>query len=120
MGLLVELGSPQTTVAMLMTIYAAYYMLYRALAAQERPPAIAAAYLVFAALVMPLFVFVLPRVQQGLHPEPLVNAGARVEMSADLRLVLLLNVLTHTALYLVFFSAMVRLRVLEWRRGYGD
>ncbi|HPC84357.1 MAG TPA: cytochrome c biogenesis protein [Thermoanaerobaculaceae bacterium] len=109
----------ETSILVLLLVYAAYFALRQAVADEERRASLAAAYAVFAFVTMPFLVFVVPRVYASLHPD-LVEAAegvVRFRMDPRLRLVLLASLAGFTGLFVWLYSLEVRLaRVLAARR----
>lgn len=110
----------ETSIVILLLIYAAYFALRQAVADEERRASLAAAYAIFAFVTMPFLIFVVPRVYASLHPN-LVEAAqgaVRFKMDPQMRLVLLSSLAGFTGLFVWLYSLEVRLaRVLAARRS---
>lgn len=73
----------ETTVLMLMVVYSAYFALRGAIPGAQARARISAVYNVLACVVMPFFVFVLPRTMVSLHPNNArLSTDYRVAMAA--------------------------------------
>lgn len=110
----------ETSIVVLLLIYAAYFALRQAVADEERRAALAAAYATFAFVTMPFLVFVVPRVYASLHPDLVEATGGAVRFKMDprMRLVLLASLAGFTGLFAWLYSLEVRLaRVLAARRS---
>ena len=103
----------ETSAVILLLIYTAYISLYSSL--KERPDRgrISAVYLVIAAAVMPFFVFIIPRIYRGLHPDMLFDSGTTFDLEPSMRITLFLSIAVFTLLYLFILSLMNRASVLE-------
>lgn len=108
----------QTSIVILLLIYAAYFALRQAITDDEHRGSLAAAYAIFAFVTMPFLVFVVPRVTTSLHPN-LVDAAegaVRFKMDPRMRLVLMAAVAGFTGLFVWLYTLEVRLaRVLAAR-----
>ncbi len=91
----------ETSILMLLVVYAAYFALRGGIANRNARARISAAYNVLACLVMPFFVFILPRLSEGLHPN-------RAHLSPEYRMVLGASMLGYTLIYVWFFGLSVR------------
>jgi heme exporter protein C len=83
----------ETSIVLLLLVYGAYLGLRGALEDPERRATLSAAYALVAVVTVPFLTFAVPRMYQSLHPDTVINARGKVEMSSDIRL--------------VFFSSMV-------------
>ena len=78
----------------------AYLALRDAVEDAEKRARLAAVYAVVGLVVTPFFFFVVPRIASfSLHPQPVVNAGGRVEMESRMLQVLLASGAGFTALF---------------------
>jgi heme exporter protein C len=90
----------ETTILMLMLVYAAYFALRAAIPGAKARARISAAYNVLACVVMPFFVFVLPRIMGGLHPNS-------AHLSLEYRIALRAGMLGFLWLYIWLFRSQV-------------
>ena len=93
----------ETSILMLLVVYAAYFALRGSIPNRNARARISAAYNILACLVMPFFVFVLPRLSDGLHPK-------QAHLSPEYRMVLGGAMLGYTLIYLWMFRLNVRSR----------
>lgn len=101
----------ETSIVILLLIYAAYFALRQAVTDEERRGGLAAAYAIFAFVTMPFLVFVVPRVTASLHPS-LVEAAegaVRFRMDPRMRLVLFAAMAGFTGLFAWLYTLEVRL-----------
>ena len=100
----------ETSILMLLMVYAAYFALRSALPGNRSRGRISAVYNVLACLVMPFFVFILPRIAPAsLHPD-------RASLSPEYRVVMAAAMLGFALLYLWVFRLAVRVGELEAAR----
>src|SRR5512141_3447124 len=83
----------ETSIVLLLLVYGAYLGLRGALEDPERRATLSAAYALIAFITVPFLMFAVPRMYASLHPDTVINARGKIEMSADIRT--------------VFFSSMV-------------
>lgn len=103
----------ETSAVVLLLIYIAYISLYSSL--KERPGRgrISAVYLIIAAVVMPFFVFIIPRIYRSLHPDMMFSSGTKFDLEPSMRVTLLVSITVFTLLYFAIISLMNRNSVLE-------
>ena len=109
----------QTSIFFLLLVYAAYLTLRAAVEDPARRARLAAVYGLFAAAVTPLLVFVVPRLFFTLHPDPIVNAGGKLEMHPRMFQVFLASLGGFTVLFFWVYSLDVRIRLHRLKRE-GD
>jgi len=106
----------QTSIFVLLLIYGAYFALRSAVESDEKRATLAAAYSIIAAVTMPFFIFIMPRMLSSLHPEPILNTQAKVQMNATMLVVFLASLAGFTGLYFWMWNLHVRARRIEARR----
>lgn len=99
----------ETSILMLMIVYAAYFALRGAIPGSAARARVSAAYNILAGLVMPYLVFVLPRLMGGLHPSNTLTQ--RGSLSVEYRIVLACAAVGFVWLYIWIFR--IRIRVSE-------
>jgi heme exporter protein C len=90
----------ETSIVVLFLIYMAYFSLRTVLRENDNRDRISSVYLVMAAVSVPFFVFVIPRVYPSLHPDPLINAERKVNMDATMLATLLVAIVAFSLLFL--------------------
>lgn len=105
----------ETSILMLLFVYAAYFALRGAIPAGRPRGKISAVYNIMACIVMPYLVFVLPRMLGGLHPsDTLAN---RQSLSMDYKLVMGCSMVCFLMLYVWLFRLHVRIsEIIRSRR----
>jgi heme exporter protein C len=109
----------ETSIFVLLLIYGAYFSLRAAVEVEEKRAALSSVYSIIAALTVPFFVFIMPRIMSGLHPgakgDP-EGAGPVIDfkMSPNMRVVFFASLIAFTMLYLWMLSLRVRTARLEY------
>jgi heme exporter protein C len=103
----------QTSIVILLLIYIAYFSLYSALADNENRGKISSVYLILAMIVMPLFVFIIPRVYDSLHPDTLINADKKMHLESAMKITLFVSIAAFTLLYFYIYNIMNRIGLIK-------
>lgn len=105
----------ETTILILLLIYAAYFALRSALPESEARARLSAVYAIAASVTVPFLVFVIPRFVESLHPAPLFDREGRMRMDGELLVVFLGALAGFSALYFWMFHLRVAVARLENR-----
>lgn len=105
----------QISIAMLLVYYAAYVALRGQIADHELRARVTGAYSVLGLVVAPFLLFVLPRMFDSLHPEPVVNQEMEVQMDPAILWLMLGASLGFMALFFWMHDLATRLAILEER-----
>ena len=103
----------ETSIFLLLLIYAAYFVLRTAIENDEKRGTLAAVYSIIAFVTVPFFIFIMPRVVSSLHPgskgDP-EGSGPIIQMKIDPNMAVLFfaALVGFTALYLWMWSVRVR------------
>jgi hypothetical protein len=89
----------ETSIVLLLLVYGAYLGLRGAIDEPERRASLSAAYALIAFVTVPFLVFAVPRMYSSLHPDTLINARGKVEMSPDIRATFFASLAAFTALF---------------------
>ena len=106
----------ETSIFFLLMVYGAYLALRAAIEQEERRARLSAVYSALAFVVVPFLMFVVPRVYDSLHPDPIVNTRGKVDMDPRIRVVFFAMMVGFTALFFWLLSLRVRLARVEFRR----
>ena len=110
----------ESSYLLLVFLYGAYLFLRAAIDDPERRARIAAAYALFAAVLMPFLVFVAPRVTASLHPQTVINPQGKILMDGPTRAVFFGALFGFSGLFLWLLSLEARLeRLTRARRNAG-
>lgn len=97
----------ETSILILLLIYAAYFALRSALPELESRARISAVYAVAAFATVPFLVFIVPRMVESLHPAPLLDRHGKMQMDKELLIVFLGSLACFTGLYAWLFDLKV-------------
>ena len=98
----------QSSYLLLVFLYSAYLFLRASVDDPERRARLAAAYALFAVILMPFLVFVAPRITQSLHPQTVINREGRILMDTPTRVVFFAGVIGMTGLFFWMLSLEAR------------
>jgi heme exporter protein C len=110
----------QTSVVVALLFYGAYLALRDAVEDGEKRARLAAAYAALGLVVTPFFFFVVPRITYSLHPEPVINAAAKVDMDPRMFHVLTAGAFAFTALFFWMHNLQCRLEAQAERRAAAE
>jgi heme exporter protein C len=89
----------ETSIFILLLIYAAYFALRSAIEQPDRKAALSSVYSLLAFVTVPFFVFIVPRIYSSLHPDPLVNTEGKINMDGKMLTVFLSSLFGFTVLF---------------------
>lgn len=98
----------ESSFLLLLFLYGAYLFLRAAIDDPTRRARIAAAYALFAAILMPFLVFAAPRVTQSLHPQTIINPQGKVLMDGPTKVVFFAALTGFSAIFLWMLSLDAR------------
>ena len=105
----------ETSIAILLMIYGAYFALRSAVSDPERSRVFAGVYSILAFVTVPFLVFVVPRITTSLHPEDTMNP-ANPGMDPKTLKVFLGSLFAYTGLYIWMLRLRIRILRLEGLR----
>ncbi len=94
----------ETSIFILLLIYLAYFALRSAIELPDRRAALSAVYSLLAFVTVPFLIFIIPRVYSSLHPDPLINTEAKIQMDGRMLLVFMGALAGFSAFYLWMFT----------------
>ncbi len=106
----------ESAIVVALLYYAAYLALRQAVADEHSRARLSAAYAVLGLIVAPFLYFVLPRLGFTLHPEPVINAQAKVKVESRMLIVLLASSLGFTVLFYWMHALRCRIAAIAARR----
>jgi heme exporter protein C len=106
----------ETSILMLLFLYAAYLFLRGAIHDPERRGVFCAVYAIFAAFIMPFLVFVVPRAVTSLHPQTIINPQGRILMDVPTKTVFFTSLAGFTALFFWMWDLDRKLERMKRRR----
>ena len=115
----------ETSIFILLLIYAAYFALRSAIEQEERRATLSAVYSILAFVTVPFFIFIVPRIYEGLHPDVIGEAvkasNKKMVMGPSILLVFLSSLAGFTALFvwmvkMKFDLITIKLRIKEMEK----
>jgi heme exporter protein C len=106
----------QTSITILLLIYAAYFALRGAIQDPERRATLAAVYAILAFVTVPFLVFVVPRIYWSLHPDSIINTRGANEFDSRYTQVLMASLVGFTGLYIWLYTLGCRIEAMWHRR----
>jgi heme exporter protein C len=106
----------QTSITILLLIYAAYLALRSAIDDPERRAALSAVYAILAFVTVPFLVFVVPRIYWSLHPDTIINTRGANEFDSRYTQVLMASLIGFTGLYVWLYTIGCRIEAIRQRR----
>lgn len=98
----------ESSFLLLLFLYGAYLFLRAAVEDSARRARIAAAYALFAAVLMPFLFFVAPRITQSLHPQTVINTQGKILMDTPTKAVFFAAIACFSALFVWLLSLDAR------------
>jgi heme exporter protein C len=99
----------ETSILIILLIYIAYFSLQGALADNEKRGTIGASYLILAMIVLPFFVFLVPRIYPSLHPDPIINVDKKIYLDERMKGTLIVAIISFSILYVYLLDLMNRI-----------
>jgi hypothetical protein len=94
-------------------IYGAYFSLRSAINDERKKARLSSVYSIIAFVTVPFFVFVVPRIVETLHPDPIVNTEGKLKMDSVMFVIFIVSLLSFTLLYFWMFDLKLRLEKLK-------
>jgi len=103
----------QTSILILMIIYLAYFTLRSSIDEFDKRANLSSVYSLAAFATVPILIFVIPRVYESLHPDPIINDRGKVEMSASIRTIFFTSMIGFTILFYYMKSISEKIFILK-------
>lgn len=103
----------ETSIFILLLIYAAYFALRSAIEQPDRKAALSSVYSLLAFVTVPFFVFIVPRVYSSLHPDPLINQQGKIHMEGKMLATFLSSLGAFTVFFFWIFKRKVDLVLMK-------
>ena len=110
----------QVSITLLLIYYAAYVALRGQIEDQEVRARVTGAYATLGLVVAPFLLYVMPRMFESLHPEPVINQEMEVQMDPVILWLMLGASLGFTVLFFWMHNLTTRLAVLEERNREAE
>jgi len=106
----------QTSITILLLIYAAYFALRGAVPDPEKRATLSAVYSILAFVTVPFLMFIVPRIYFSLHPDVMTNADLDNRLDPAHLTVLLASLAGFTGLYVWLYTIGSRIEDIRHRR----
>ncbi|MBS1516546.1 MAG: cytochrome c biogenesis protein CcsA [Bacteroidetes bacterium] len=106
----------QTSIFILLLIYGAYFALRSAIESEDQRAKLSSVYSIIAAVTVPFFVFIMPRIVESLHPDPILNTQGKINMDSSMLTVFLSALVGFTMLYLWMLDLKIRAEKLNYKK----
>jgi len=103
----------ETSIFILLLIYAAYFALRSAIEQPDKKAALSSVYSIIAFVTVPFFIFIVPRVYSSLHPDPLINTQGKIQMESKMLTTFLSSMFAYTVLFFWIFKRKVDVVLLK-------
>lgn len=110
----------QTSIFILLMIYGAYFALRSAIDSEEQRARLSSVYAIVAGVTMPFFVFIMPRLVETLHPDPIINETGKINMDTTMLGIFLTSLLGFTMLFYWVLNMKIRLELLKYRKSLNS
>ncbi len=104
----------ETSVFILLLIYAAYFALRSAIDVKEQKAKLGAVYSIIAFITVPFFIFIIPRIYESLHPDPLINPEGKINMDLRMLQVFLSSLIGFTILFFWLLHLKVEIKGIQY------
>lgn len=106
----------QTSIFILLLIYGAYFALRSAIESEDQRAKLSSVYAIIAAVTVPFFVFIMPRIVESLHPDPIINTQGKINMDSSMLTVFLSALVGFTMFYLWMLNLKIRIEKLIYKK----
>jgi heme exporter protein C len=105
----------ETSIFFLLLIYGAYLALRTSIESVERRARLSAVYSAVAFISVPFLIFIVPRIYDTLHPDPIINARGKPDIDGRIMLIAAAMFVGFTGLFAWLLRLRVRLTRIERR-----
>ena len=106
----------ETSIFILLIIYGAYFSLRSAIEVPEQKAKLSSVYSIIAFVTVPFFVFIMPRIIESLHPDPIINAEGKINMDGTMRIVFFSSLFGFTLLFFWILNIKIRLEKIYLKK----
>ncbi|MBA4312120.1 MAG: ABC transporter permease [Chlorobiaceae bacterium] len=103
----------ETSIFVLLLIYGAYFALRSAIDGDEKKATLSAVYAIIAGITVPFFIFIMPRIVEGLHPNEAIVSQGKISMNKTMLVIFLSSLAAFTGLFFWILNLKVRAARLE-------
>lgn len=102
----------ETSIFFIFIIYGAYFALRSAIENPDTKARLSSAYSIIAFVTVPFFVFIMPRIVQSLHPDPIINVKGNLNVDLNILIVFIISLISFTLLFIWLYNLKIRIEVL--------
>jgi heme exporter protein C len=106
----------ETSIFILLLIYGAYFALRSAIDSYEQRAKLSSVYAIIAFITVPFFIFIMPRIVETLHPDPIINNQGKINMDRTMLFIFLSSLAGFTMLFFWIYNLMVRSEILKQKK----
>jgi len=106
----------QTSIFILLLIYGAYFALRSAIESEDQRAKLSSVYAIIAAVTVPFFVFIMPRIVESLHPDPIINTQGKINMDSSMLTIFISSLVGFTMFYLWMLNLKIRIEKLIYKK----
>ncbi len=103
----------ETSIFILLLIYGAYFALRSSIDSEDQRARLASVYSILATVTVPFFIFIMPRIVESLHPDPIINSQGKINMDRTMLIIFLASLLGFTLLFLWSLNLKIRIERLS-------
>lgn len=106
----------ETSIFILLLIYGAYFSLRSAIENEEQKAKLSSVYSIIAFVTVPFFIFIMPRIVQTLHPDPIINTRGKINMDPLMLVIFVFSLAGFTMLFFWIFNVKIRIEKLKLKK----
>ena len=110
----------ETSIFILLLIYGAYFALRSAIDSPEQKAKLASVYAIIAFVTVPFFIFIMPRIVETLHPDPIINSRGKINMDGTMLIIFLSSLAGFTLLFFWLYNLKTRIEILKQKKNLTD
>lgn len=110
----------ETSIFFLLLIYGAYFALRSAVENPDTRARLASAYSIIAFTTVPFFVFILPRIVESLHPDPIINTQGKLNIDSRMLILFLASLIGFTLLFIWIYKIKIRIEMLYFKNQFKN
>lgn len=110
----------ETSIFFLFIIYGAYFALRSAIENPDTKARLSSTYSIIAFVTVPFFVFIMPRIVQSLHPDPIINVKGNLNVDLNILIVFIISLISFTLLFVWLYNLKVRIEILFLKKQFKN
>jgi heme exporter protein C len=110
----------ETSIFILLLIYGAYFALRSAIDSPEQRAKLSSVYAIIAFVTVPFFIFIMPRIVETLHPDPIINSRGKISMDGVMMVIFLSSLFGFTLLFFWLYNLKTRIEILKQNKNLTE